>query len=169
MNDPSLTGSELLAWNDATAKIWFSLATAQPDLLQVPCDIYRSQTVSKLLQHIVAAELRYAERLTDSPVTDYADLPCTTADELASTHARAMAILNVLLADPTFDWTQEIEFNTLTAGRCRARRKVVFQHALLHSIRHYAQLATIARQHGFAPGPMDYLLMTAPSVPHATV
>jgi uncharacterized damage-inducible protein DinB len=33
-------------------------------------------------------------------------------------------------------------------------------HALLHSVRHYGQLATLARQHGVAPDwPMDYLFM----------
>jgi len=36
----------------------------------------------------------------------------------------------------------------------------VLFHALLHGIRHYAQLATLVRQHGIKPEwPMDYLFM----------
>jgi uncharacterized damage-inducible protein DinB len=158
VSTPSLTAEELLLWNDATAERWRVLVTEYPDLLAVPCDIYRCATVGQLLQHIVAAELRYAERLADSHVTDYVNIPFSTGAEIFAAHTQAFAILNRLLDDPSFDWDQEIEFATLTAGRRRALRRAVFQHALLHSIRHYAQLATIARQHGFTPGPLDYLV-----------
>jgi uncharacterized damage-inducible protein DinB len=44
----------------------------------------------------------------------------------------------------------------------RASRKTIFFHAMLHSIRHYAQLATLVRQRGIKPDwPMDYLIMGA--------
>ncbi|NYF81230.1 DinB family protein [Granulicella arctica] len=159
MSTPSLTGEDLLAWNNATAERWKSLLSANPMLLQLPCDIYKkSSTVGQLLQHIVAAELRYAERLIDAPVTDYANIPYTTTDEIFATHTRAVSILNELLANASFDWDHEIEFTTLTAGRRCATRRAVFHHALLHSIRHYAQLATLARQHGLSPGPLDFLI-----------
>jgi uncharacterized damage-inducible protein DinB len=159
MSDPTLTGEDLLAWNDATAERWRLLLSDNPTLLQFPCDIYeKSSTVGQLLQHIVAAELRYTERLIDAPVTDYANIPYTTVDEIFSTHTHAVNTLKELLANVSFDWNQEIEFTTLTVGRRPATRKAVFQHALLHSIRHYAQLATLARQHGFSPGPLDFLI-----------
>ncbi|MCU1320929.1 MAG: DinB family protein [Acidobacteriaceae bacterium] len=164
MSAPSLTAEELLAWNDTTAERWRVLTSGNPELLQVPCDIHRCATVGQLLQHIVAAELRYAERLADSEVTDYPSIPFTTSAEIFTAHTQAFAILKSLLATPSFDWDQEIELMTLTAGRRRALRRAVFQHALLHSIRHYAQLATIARQHGFAPGPMDYLFTNSTPV-----
>jgi uncharacterized damage-inducible protein DinB len=169
MNDPALAGPELLAWNHATAQRWLALLSDHPEFLATPCDIYRSGTVGHFLQHIVAAELRYAERLTEAAPTDYAAIPYTTAEEIFHTHDRAHAILNALLADPTFQWDRELEFTTLTAGRLAAPSRIIFQHALLHGIRHYAQLATIARQHGLAPGPMDYLLTAARRVeePHA--
>lgn len=45
-------------------------------------------------------------------------------------------------------------------GVLRASRKTILVHALMHSIRHYAQLATLVRQHGVKPDwQMDYLLM----------
>ena len=161
MNSPSLSAEDLLAWNNATAESWHALASANPSLLQIPCDIHNSTTVGQLLQHIVAAELRYAERLSDAPATDYASIPFATADDIFATHRLALVILNDLLRDPEFDWNREIEFPTLTAGKRRATRKAVFQHALLHSIRHYAQLATLARQHGIRPAPSDYLLLAS--------
>jgi hypothetical protein len=49
------------------------------------------------------------------------------------------------------NWKASIEFVTRTMGPARSVRKTVLFHALLHSIRHYAQLATLARQHGINP------------------
>jgi uncharacterized damage-inducible protein DinB len=161
MNSPSLSAEDLLAWNNATAESWHALASANPSLLQIPCDIHNSTTVGQLLQHIVAAELRYAERLTDTPATDYASIPFATADEIFATHQHALEILRNLLQDSEFDWNREIEFPTLTAGKRRATRKAAFQHAMLHGIRHYAQLATLVRQHGIRPAPSDYLLLAS--------
>ena len=58
------------------------------------------------------------------------------------------------------DWDAKLQFQTLTMGLARATRKTVFFHALMHSVRHYAQLATLVRQHGFKTSfPMDYLAM----------
>ncbi|HEX7158919.1 MAG TPA: DinB family protein [Edaphobacter sp.] len=165
MSSPDLSAESLLAWNHATAQGWYALANEQPSLLALPCDIHNSTSAGQLLHHIVSAELRYAERLIDAPASDYATIPHSTADDIFSTHDRAMGIFHNLLANPAFDWDREIEFPTLTAGRRRAKRSSVFQHALLHSIRHYAQLATLARQHGMRPRPMDILLMLSTSLP----
>jgi uncharacterized damage-inducible protein DinB len=164
MSSPDLSAESLLAWNHATAQGWHALAIEQPLLLALPCDIHNSTNVGQLLHHIVAAELRYAERLTDAPASDYAAIPHATADDIFSTHERAVGIFHNLLAAPGFEWDGEIEFPTLTAGRRRAKRSAVFQHALLHSIRHYAQLATLARQNGLRPQPMDILLILSTSV-----
>ncbi|ADV81955.1 DinB family protein [Terriglobus saanensis] len=162
MNHASLSAEELIAWNDQTAKNWRTLAGENPALLDVPCDISKAKTVGELLQHVVAVELRYAERLSNLPVTDYAQLPFSTAHEIFATHDRALEVLRGLLADLAFDWSEEIEFNTLTAGRLRAPRKAVLHHSLLHALRHYAQLSTLARQHGFGPvPPADYLFLVA--------
>ncbi len=164
MNSASLSTDELLAWNDTTAKRWMDLLSAHPDFLDIPCDIYKPGTVRQLFQHIVATELRYAERLADSAVTDYAAISCATPAEIFATHTRAFARFRELLAQPSFDWSKEIVFNTLTAGRRSASRRAVLHHALLHGVRHYAQLATLARQHGISPGPMDYLITASRTI-----
>ncbi|MEO8736988.1 MAG: DinB family protein [Edaphobacter sp.] len=157
-----LTGEELLAWNDKTAERWRRLFEVHDDLLAVPCDIAGVKSVGELMQHIVAVELRYAERLAGLPETSYEAIEYGTGAVLFATHAQAMNLFHGLLADPTCDWAQEMEFSTRSMGVLRASRKTIFVHALMHGIRHYAQLATLARQHGVAPDwQMDYLLMGA--------
>jgi uncharacterized damage-inducible protein DinB len=158
----ALTGEELLAWNDKTAGQWQKLLEANPHLLALPCDVAGVKTIGELMQHIVAAQLRYAERLTGSQATAYDAIQYGTAAELFATHLQAMELFRALLADPDYDWTEEVEFVTRRAGTLLATRKTFFIHALMHGIRHYAQLATLVRQHGVAPDwPMDYLFMGA--------
>jgi uncharacterized damage-inducible protein DinB len=117
------------------------------------------KTVAGLLQHIVAVELRYAERLADLPVSDYTDIPFDSVETIYATHNRAMMILKQLLASD-IDWDAPIEYATRTMGQARSARKTILFHALLHGIRHYAQLATLVRQHGVKPNwAMDYISM----------
>lgn len=57
-------------------------------------------------------------------------------------------------------------FQTRSAGVLLTSRKTVLFHALFHSIRHYAQLGTLIRAHGYkADRPGDYLFMDAQPVP----
>jgi uncharacterized damage-inducible protein DinB len=159
MSEPILTAQDLIAWNEKTATNWQRLLTSHPELLTQPCDIAGTKTVAGLLQHIVAVELRYAERLGDLPVSDYANIPFGTVESLYTTHDRAIAIFQQLLASD-IDWDEPLEFTTRTMGSARSTRKTIFFHALLHGIRHYAQLASLVRQHGVKPDwPMDYLFM----------
>lgn len=158
----ALTGEELLAWNDNTAARWGKMLKAHPHLLALPCDIAGVKSAGALMQHIVAAQLRYAERLAGLPETPYEEIAYDTAATLFATHTRGMELLRGLVTDPTYDWMQELEFTTRRMGSLRASRKTIFVHALMHGIRHYAQLATLVRQHGVAPDwPMDYLFMDA--------
>ena len=158
--NPALQAEELMAWNDHSAQQWRAFANANPDVLNVPCDIYRAKTVGELLQHIVAAELRYAERLLEMTPTDYTEIPFGTAEEIFGAHDRAIALFRSLFAKNDFDWSVKLEFPTLTAGTMRAPRRTIFFHAMLHAIRHYAQLHTLTRQSGFPTGfGGDYLWM----------
>jgi uncharacterized damage-inducible protein DinB len=159
MSEPTLTTTELIAWIEKTSAGWRKLLSAHPELLPMPCDIMGVQSVAQLLQHIVAVELRYAERLADLPVSDYANIPFDSVESIYATHDRAIAILQQLFASD-IDWSQSIEYMTRTMGPARSVRKTILFHALFHSIRHYAQLATLARQHGIKPDwAMDYIFM----------
>lgn len=158
----ALIGEELLAWNDNTARHWQKLLEAHEDLLNVSCDIAGTSSVGQLLQHIVAAQLRYAERLSGMPETSYEAIAYDTVPAIFATHARGIELLRKLAEDPAYMWDEEVEYTTRRAGVILASRKTFFIHALMHGIRHYAQLATLVRHHGVAPDwPMDYLFMGA--------
>jgi len=159
MTQPALTAHDLIAWLEKTTTEWRNLLTHNPELFTLPCDITGVQTVAQLLQHIVAVELRYAERLADQATTDYANIPYDSVEAIYATHDRALALLHKLL-DSEMDWDETIEFSTRTMGSGRSTRKTILFHLLLHGIRHYAQLSTLVRQHGVKLGwPMDYLFM----------
>jgi uncharacterized damage-inducible protein DinB len=159
LNEPTLTARDLIAWVEKTSNGWRNLLAGHPELLDVPCDITDVQTVAQLLQHLVAVELRYAERLADLSTTDYADVPYDSVERIYATHDHAFALIQKLL-DADMNWDDPIEFSTRVKGPARSTRKTILFHLLLHSIRHYAQLATLVRQQGVKPDwAMDYLFM----------
>lgn len=75
----AFTGAELLEWVEHTSQGWRRLIGAHPEVLAFPCDIRETKSVAELLQHIVAVELRYAERLNDQPETAYDSIPFDSA------------------------------------------------------------------------------------------
>lgn len=154
-----LSGEELLAWGDATFIRWMELVNRHPEILRLPCDVYGVADVNGLLHHIVAVELRYAQRLCGEAETSYGDIPADVAG-MEAAHAGMLQRVRGLLADATFDWEQVIPFQTRSMGVLQASRRTVLNHTVLHGIRHYAQMAMLVRQGGIAPGwPMDYLFM----------
>jgi uncharacterized damage-inducible protein DinB len=159
MTEPVLTASEALQWNQATNAAWRKLLAEQPEMLSLPCDIMQVSTVAQLLQHIVAVEVRYAERILGLPETEYADVPYDSVEAIYATHDRAMELYRRAL-DSATDWGEQIKFQTRSAGVLLTSRKTVLFHALFHSVRHYAQLGTLVRQHGYRTGWYgDYLFM----------
>lgn len=156
---PQLSADEVVVWLEKTSSEWRALLERHPELLSVQCDIAGTSTIGGLLQHIVAVELRYAERLAGLPATDYANIPFDSAAAIYVTHDRAIHLFREELAREV-NWDERIDFVTRTMGPARASRRAVQFHAMLHSIRHYAQLATLVRHVGVKPGwPMDYLFM----------
>ena len=156
----ALTMKELCEWVERTASGWRNLIALHRDVLSLPCDIRETSSVAELLQHIMAVQLRYAERLNGLTETPYEDIPHNSGEEIFAVHDRSMALLLQLPEWSEKDWEVVLEFSTRSSGILRASRRTVFAHLLLHSIRHYAQLATIVRQHGVKPDwGMDYLFM----------
>jgi uncharacterized damage-inducible protein DinB len=155
---PALNASELLHWNDLTARRWQKLLVEHPEALDLKCDIYGTENLRGVIRHLVAVELRYAQRLSGEPVTAYEEIPDGSTELLFSLHDSAIEKFGRLLTDDTIDWNEKLEFKTVSMGTLQATRRNILFHALLHGIRHYAQLATLVRQHGIKPDwPMDYL------------
>lgn len=161
MTQPALTAEEILTWNDKTATGWRQLLAEHPELLTQSCDIAGTKTVAELLQHIVAAQLRYAERLAGLPISEYDNIPFDSVESIFATHDRAIRIFRQIFTSEV-NWDEPMDFTTRSRGTIHSDRKTILFHALLHGIRHYAQLASLVRQCGVAPKwPMDYLFMNA--------
>lgn len=159
MAQPVLSMEEMMAWLETTSARWKALIEAHPVILAMPCDVMGVSTAAGLLQHIVAVELRYAEQLSGQPPTEYSQIPFDSAEAIYATHRRATEMVRALLASGV-DWEEPIEYMTRSMGKARSKRKTILFHSMLHAIRHYAQLATLVRQHGVKPDwPMDYLMM----------
>jgi uncharacterized damage-inducible protein DinB len=144
-----LSSDELLNFCAQETERWHSWFTDNPAAFDLPIDIAQAKTVRDLVLHIVAVELRYSERLLGEPITDYADLSTGSVDELFSTGQRASEKLRKFMdkADVA-EWSQVLTFPTRTAGTLSVSKRKIFVHALLHGMRHLAQLASFLRQQG---------------------
>lgn len=155
----ALTCDELLGFCTTENQRWQEWFAANPAALNLPIDIATAKSVRELVLHIVAVELRYAERLLDEKkITEYTELPTATVDELFSTSKRAAEMLRRFngKADDA-EWKKVISFPTRSAGTLSASKRKIFVHALLHGMRHWAQLATILRQQGYKTWQHDFL------------
>ena len=158
----ALTAEELIAWVNATTRHWQDLIAAHPEIVALPCDVRETTNVAGLLQHIVAVELRYAQRLNSIPESPYEEIPTHPAEAVFAIHDKAITLYQSILAQPGYTWEETIPFQTRSLGALAATRRTLLVHALMHSIRHYAQLATLVRHHGIQPNwQMDYLSMGA--------
>jgi uncharacterized damage-inducible protein DinB len=143
--------AELLAANESDAAKWRKWFDEQPTaVLDVRLSIALAKDVREFLLHVFAVELRYAERLTGAPVTEYETLPTGSVAELFGISQRASALYRQYLANATdTDLASVMEFPTRTAGIIRSSKRKMFAHALIHSMRHWAQLATALREAGY--------------------
>jgi uncharacterized damage-inducible protein DinB len=109
--------------------------------------------------HIVAVQMRYAERLLDQPITEYDSVSSKTSEELFSLSHKSLEDLRsfaVAANDP--DWDGTLTFPTRSAGELTASRRKIFIHALMHGLRHWAQLSTYLRQKGYKQDwPHDFI------------
>ena len=143
--------TELLAANEAETRNWRKWFDGQPaSVLDVPLSIALAKNVREFLLHIFAVELRYAERLQGVPVTAYETLPTGNIADLFGIGDKARAMYREYMARAgDKDLATVIEFPTRTAGMLRSSKRKIFLHAMLHGVRHWAQLATALREAGY--------------------
>ena len=145
-----LSTDELLAFSTAETQRWHEWFDANPQTLDLPTDIAQARSVRELVLHIVAVEVRYAERLLGEKVTEYEELPAGSVKELFSTSARSAEMLRKFARQANdAEWAKTLTFPTRSAGTLSASKRKIFVHALLHGMRHWAQLATFLRQKGY--------------------
>jgi uncharacterized damage-inducible protein DinB len=158
-----LTFRELLGYTDEETRRWEAWFRGQPPaVLHAPMGEGRWPTVGELAFHVFVVERRYAERLLGEEVTPYEGLPHATLDELFGVYRTAREKLERwIAAAPAEEYAEVMTFQTITAGTLTASKRKIVAHALLHGIRHWAQIATALRQAGHpGPGGHDILMTT---------
>jgi len=142
--------ADLLSANEAETRKWRKWFDEQPaSVLEVPLSIALAKNIREFLLHIFAVELRYAERLHEVPVTAYETLPTESVADLFGVGERAGRMYREYLGRVSDeDLATVIEFPTRTAGIIRSSKRKIFLHAMLHGVRHWAQLATALREAG---------------------
>ncbi len=151
---PAITIEELLAWNQESAAFWEGHLEANPALLELPCDIGGVTSVQGFVRHIWGAELRMARRIAGLPSLAREDVPAGPLEALYGLHLNAVQVFRSLLDDPAVDWNETLTLESrrpAAEARTASRRKVA-GHVLIHSQRHWAQLATLVRVAGFPSG-----------------
>jgi uncharacterized damage-inducible protein DinB len=151
---PAITLEELLVWNDEASKFWKTHLEANPALLELPCDIGGTTNVHGFMRHIWGVELRWSQRIAGLPIMDRDKAPQGPLEALFDMHAEAVRVFRTLLGDQTRNWDDKItlDLNWLPPDAQSFSRRKVAAHALFHSQRHWAQLATLVRAAGFPSG-----------------
>ena len=128
-------------WFEANQKAW-ELPFAAPPMA----------TVGGLANHIFGVELRYTQRLRDEPVSEWDKLFVNTSIEYVfalGDNARAL-LVDFLTNAREEELDRPLAFKTLTAGTVTASKHKIASNIFLHGNRHWAQIATVVRQHGFS-------------------
>ena len=145
----ALTYAELLNHDEQETEQWHAWFRRHPEALDIKMELAMQHDVRGVLFHVFVIELRYAERLLEQPETPNEALPKTSVDELFAIGATARQKFREFMAQATdADWNKTISFKTLSVGQMSASKRKCFVHALLHGMRHWAQLATALRQRG---------------------
>ncbi len=162
MNGVSL--KELLRYTDLETAKWHTFLKAEgPAALDLAVDTAGQKDLRGVLLHIFAVELRYSERLLEVEVTAYEKLPTGSLDDLFGIHKRARQHIDQWLArTDERDMAKVLTFKTITAGTLSASKRKILIHALLHGVRHWAQVANILRVQGHKQDwPHDFLFTDA--------
>jgi uncharacterized damage-inducible protein DinB len=146
-----LTFAEMLEANRRETERWHEWFVAQPTaVLDVSLSIALAKNVREFLLHVFAVELRYAERLLDREVTPYEAHTTGSVEELFAIGAKARELYGEFLRRTTdSDLAVVLEFPTRSSGTLRSSKRKMFAHAMLHGVRHWAQLTTALREAGY--------------------
>jgi len=137
---------------------WKAWLEADPSRLRLPFQPGgRFPTINSLVDHVFFVERRHLSRLQGAPLpekTGVAEGDITGLFEYAD---RAHADLRRYAADLTDAQANEVMTFSIPNGPVSIARGALALHALLHEVRHLAQLAYAARVAGIEPpGQHDY-------------
>ena len=138
---------DLLRYEEEQLEKWRELFAKRPHLLQLEAS--PTENVAGLLFHIFVAEHHSAQRLLGEAMIPKTEFRQTTVDELFSIATQAHSKMRQFLARTDSVSLEELRtYPSHTLGQFTATPKKLLMHALVHSIRHWAQVARILRENG---------------------
>jgi uncharacterized damage-inducible protein DinB len=141
---------ELLRHNEEEAARWRAFFEANPAALAVPLT-GQLPDIRQMLRHIFAVELIYGENVVGRPRAKivYEDFPYATLGDLFGMADRAKRHFEDAIRR-NLDWNEMLQYGSKERNFwITATRRKMFLHAMFHSLRHWAQVATALRQAGF--------------------
>lgn len=157
----ALSFDALLEFTSMEHHHWEEWFVANPGAWDVPFASAPMERIGGVVNHIFSVELRYTQRLRDENVSEWGELATHTSIEdvfALGDNARAL-LVDFLSSAPDDELDRVLTFKTLTAGTVTASKHKIASNIFLHGIRHWGQIATVLRQHGFAgQWPHDMLL-----------
>jgi len=145
-----LSFGELLDYCAEETNHWREWFRKNPAAADLPSDIAGAKNVREVVLHIAGAQMRHAELLLNLPITRYDALRDKTMEELFALAQKSVEDLRSFAVSANDDdWEGGLTFAGRTAGTLTASRRKIFVSALMHGVRHWAQVATFLRQQGF--------------------
>jgi uncharacterized damage-inducible protein DinB len=159
---PAITLEELFVWNQEASNFWKGFLEDNQAILALHCGIGGATDVQAFVRHVWTVELRWAQRLTGLVESPREAVPPGPLDALFDMHLEAVQLFGGLLANPEHNWdaTYTLDVNWLPPHARTSTHRKILAHALLHSQRHWAQLATLVRAAGFPSGFHGDLLLS---------
>jgi uncharacterized damage-inducible protein DinB len=147
---PGISFEELLDYQQEQTEQWRDYFLKRPHLLKV--DTSPTWTIGDLLFHSFAAEYRIAQRLLGEIMMQDVDFTRGNVSDLFSIAEMAQIKFREYLAKATAEEMSEVKaFPSPTLGEFHASPKKLLMHGIVHSIRHWAQVARALRESGQRP------------------
>ena len=144
---PGISFEELLDYQEEQTEQWRELFEKKPFLLKV--DASPTQTIGDVLFHTFTSEYRIAQRLLAETMTPDAEFSRRTVSDLFSIGEAAHLKMREYVAHRTQDEVDALKkYPSPTLGEFEASPKKMLTHAIIHSIRHWAQVARAIRENG---------------------
>jgi uncharacterized damage-inducible protein DinB len=148
----ALSLSELLAYSAEEREKWRAWLTGHPDAMDLPVQPGgRYPTVGKLIDHIFLVERRHIQRLRGETLATATGLTASNVSPLFDYGASVRRELEALVREMDENDVDQVRvFSVRDREWEMTPRKLLF-HALLHEIRHWAQVALAVRIAGREP------------------
>jgi uncharacterized damage-inducible protein DinB len=159
-NVPALSYAVLLAYTDEETRRWRAYFDQNPKALDVPIGGERKD-LRGLVTHLFVSEYRWGQYLAGEQPASPDSFKPQNIDEIWAIYATARKRLETWVAGATpEDLAQILTVKSVTYGEIVVGKRKILTHALIHGIRHWAQIATALRQGCFVSGWSHDMLFT---------